>query len=117
MLYAVQIFLISAKARQTVSQAGLYETFQHRSTLIGMPAWQHTGGSSMDSRLTPLEVIGLAIRSEEDAAEFYMYISRRIDNELVRTKYQQLAKEEAMHRKMLVEQYKRLSGKMVHVGP
>lgn len=64
----------------------------------------------MDPRLTSLEVIGMAIRSEEDAAEFYGHISKIIDNDLVREKYRQLAKEEGNHRKMLVKLYERMSG-------
>ena len=64
----------------------------------------------MKEDLTLLEVIGLAIRSEEDAAEFYGSISKVINNELVRAKYEGLAKEEVGHRHMLVELYKKMSG-------
>ncbi|HPQ81163.1 MAG TPA: ferritin family protein [bacterium] len=64
----------------------------------------------MKDDLTLLEVIGLAIRSEEDAAEFYGSISKVINNELVRAKYEALAKEEVGHRQMLVDLYKRMSG-------
>lgn len=64
----------------------------------------------MDPRLTSLEVIGMAIRSEEDAAKFYGHLSKMIDNDLVREKYRQLAREEGNHRKMLVELYERMSG-------
>ena len=64
----------------------------------------------MDSKLTSLEVIGLAIRSEEDAARFYSHIAQMLENDLVRAKYQHLAKEEAMHRKLLVQHYKEMSG-------
>ncbi len=65
---------------------------------------------AMKEDLTLLEVIGLAIRSEEDAAEFYGSISKVIGNELVRAKYEALAKEEVGHRHMLVELYKKMSG-------
>ena len=64
----------------------------------------------MDTKLTSLEVIGLAIRSEEDAAVFYTHIAQLIENDLVRAKYHHLAKEEALHRKLLVQHYKDLSG-------
>lgn len=64
----------------------------------------------MDPRLTSLEVIGMAIRSEEDAAKIYGHISTMIQNDLVREKYRQLAKEEGHHREMLVDLYKRISG-------
>ena len=62
----------------------------------------------MDPALTALEVIGMAIRSEEDAAAFYGHIARMISNDLVREKYRQLAAEEANHRKILLELYQSL---------
>lgn len=64
----------------------------------------------MKEDLTLLEIVGLAIRSEEDAAEFYGGISKIIRNDLVRTKYEGLAREEVGHRHMLVELYKKMSG-------
>ena len=64
----------------------------------------------MDSKLTSLEVIGMAIRSEEDAAKFYGHISKMIENDLVRAKYEHLAREEVNHRRMLTELYKKMSG-------
>lgn len=64
----------------------------------------------MDRGLTSLEVIGMAVRSEEDAARFYGHISRMIENDLVRAKYEQLAREEAGHRRLLVELYGKMSG-------
>jgi rubrerythrin len=64
----------------------------------------------MDRKLTSLEVLGIAIRSEEDAAKFYGHIADMIKNEMVRDKYRHLAKEEANHRKILVELYKKMSG-------
>jgi hypothetical protein len=71
----------------------------------------HTkGGDFMDSKLTSLEVIGMAIRSEEDAAKFYGHISKMIENDLVRAKYEHLAREEVNHRRMLTELYKKMSG-------
>lgn len=65
---------------------------------------------SAQEELTLLEIIGLAIRSEEDAAEFYGSMSRLTANELVCVKYEGLAREEVGHRQMLVELYKKLSG-------
>lgn len=64
----------------------------------------------MDPQLTSLEVIGMAIRSEEDAAKFYGHISKMIKNDLVRAKYEHLAREEAHHRKMLAGVYRKMSG-------
>ena len=64
----------------------------------------------MDRKLTSLEVVGMAIRSEEDAAKFYSHIAGMINNELVSQKYRHLAQEEAGHRKMLVDLYKKMLG-------
>jgi rubrerythrin len=64
----------------------------------------------MDRKLTSLEVLGMAIRSEEDAVKFYGHIADMINNEMVRDKYRHLAKEEANHRKMLIDLYKKMSG-------
>jgi rubrerythrin len=64
----------------------------------------------MDRRLTALEVVGMAIRSEEDASKFYGHISKMIANGVVRTKYENLAKEEVNHGKLLMELHKQMSG-------
>lgn len=64
----------------------------------------------MERTLTSIEVIGIAIRSEEDAAKFYGHISKMIDNELVRAKYEHLAKEEVNHRRLLAGLYKTMTG-------
>ena len=64
----------------------------------------------MERELTTLEILGLAIRSEEDAAAFYGSLSRRIANEVVRLKYEALAKEEVGHRHILVGLYRQLTG-------
>lgn len=64
----------------------------------------------MEKDLTAVEVIGLAIRSEEDAAEFYAKVAKLVKNDLVRAKYESLAKEELSHRQILVNLYKRLTG-------
>lgn len=64
----------------------------------------------MDPKLTSLEVIGMAVRSEEDAAKFYGHISKMIENDLVRAKYEHLAREEINHGRMLVGLYRKMSG-------
>ena len=60
--------------------------------------------------LTSLEVIGMAVRSETDAARFYTHVAKLTENELVREKYISLAREEVKHREMLVVLYKEQSG-------
>jgi len=64
----------------------------------------------MDNELTSLEILAIAIRSEEEAARFYGHMAGRIGNELVKTRFRHLAEEEAGHRKMLSALYKRLTG-------
>lgn len=64
----------------------------------------------MKDDLTMVEVIGLAIRSEEEAAHFYGEMSKLIKNDLVHSKFESLAKEEVGHRHMLVELYKKMTG-------
>ena len=43
-------------------------------------------------------------------AKFYGAISKRVKNDLVKAKYEQLAREEAGHRTMLASEYKRMTG-------
>ena len=60
--------------------------------------------------LTNLEIIGIAIRSEMEAASFYRDFADRVDNPLVKAKFKTLAAEEGKHAKMLRELYEQLSG-------
>lgn len=64
----------------------------------------------MGHDLTTVEIIGLAIRSEEDAAKFYGELSKKIQNAVVRAKYESLAREEESHRHMLLLLYKKMTG-------
>ena len=64
----------------------------------------------MDRGLTAVEVLGLAIRSEEEAAKFYGHLSRRIKNEVVRQRYRHLAQEEIHHKEMLTALYREMTG-------
>ena len=64
----------------------------------------------MSAELTTIEILGLAIRSEEEAAAFYGSMAKRIQNGLARAKFEALAKEEASHRKLLVDLYRKVSG-------
>lgn len=71
---------------------------------------KHQKEVHMQNGLTLLEIIGLAIKSEEDAVNFYIQLSELIKNELVQNKYESLAKEEIGHRHMLIELYKKMTG-------
>lgn len=64
----------------------------------------------MAEKLTSVEVVGLAIRSEEEASKFYGGIANRIKNVMVKARYEDLAREEVRHRKLLVGLYKQMTG-------
>jgi rubrerythrin len=64
----------------------------------------------MKADLTSVEVLGLAIRGEEEAAELYDQMAKMIKNKLARSKYEALAKEESRHKEMLLGLYRRATG-------
>lgn len=64
----------------------------------------------MEPKLTAVEVVGLAIRSEEEASKFYGQISKSVKNELVKARYEHLAREEALHKSLLTSLYKSMTG-------
>jgi len=64
----------------------------------------------MNKELTTIEVIGMAVRSEEDALHFYKKIAAAIKNQLVASKFEELAREEGNHRTILINLYRMLSG-------
>ena len=67
--------------------------------------------------LTVLEVLGIAVKTENDAAEFYRAFAKRIKNPLVLRKVERLAVEEDAHAKSLSEEYRRLSSGQEPVMP
>lgn len=64
----------------------------------------------MEDQLTTVEILGLAIRSEEDAAQFYSDLAKRVKNDLVKAKYESLAREESAHRQLLFNLYRKMTG-------
>jgi rubrerythrin len=64
----------------------------------------------MLEELTTIEIMGLAIRSEEEAAAFYGEMARNIRNDLVKVKYESFAREEVSHKLILLKLYKKLTG-------
>lgn len=60
--------------------------------------------------LTILEIIGIAVQKEVDAAAFYRNLAKRVKNPLVIRKVESLAVEEDAHASTLTEEYLRLSG-------
>lgn len=64
----------------------------------------------MKEDLTLIEILGLAIKSEEEAALFYTNVAKMIKNDLVRGKYESLAREEVGHKHMLIGLYRKMTG-------
>jgi len=60
--------------------------------------------------LTVLEILGVAVKKEIDAANFYKNLAGQIANPIIKDRFLQLAKEERKHRAMLQAEYKRLTG-------
>lgn len=60
--------------------------------------------------LTKLEILGIAIKKEKDAAKFYQDLANRIPNPIVSEKFSSLAKEERKHRAILNAEYNRITG-------
>lgn len=56
---------------------------------------------AIDLKLKPWEVLGVAIRSEIDAAAFYTRLQEKVKNVILLQKLKLLALEEETHRKML----------------
>jgi len=56
---------------------------------------------SIDPKLTPWQVLGVAIRSEIDAAAFYARLQEKVKNVLLVQKLKFLALEEEHHRRIL----------------
>lgn len=61
----------------------------------------------MESDITALEALGVAIRAEADASEIYREVAGRIGNQLFQQRVLLLANEELQHKRILEETYKR----------
>ncbi len=59
----------------------------------------------IDSNLTMLEIYGIAIKSEIDAAAAYLMMKNRIKNQDLKKKLMFLKNEEVKHRKLLTTRY------------
>ena len=60
--------------------------------------------------LTVIEILGIAIKKEIDAAQFYKKVGEHIPNPIVRSRFHSLAKDERVHRALLQTEFKRLTG-------
>lgn len=59
----------------------------------------------MESDITALEALGIAIRAEADAAEIYQEVAGRIGNPFLQRRVLVLAREEQQHRRILEDAY------------
>jgi len=57
--------------------------------------------SSLSSKLSPMEVLGVAIKSEIEATEAYSKLYEKVKNEILRMKLKFLISEEKKHRRIL----------------
>ncbi len=64
----------------------------------------------IESDLSSIEVIGLAIAQEVEAYKRYQLMALQVKNPLVREKFSSLAREEKAHREMLYNLLKRYTG-------
>jgi rubrerythrin len=71
----------------------------------------------MEKELTVEEIIEMAIVGENEAAQFYGKMAKTMKNELVRAKYESLAREEIGHKELLTNIYKKLTGSDYHPTP
>jgi rubrerythrin len=65
---------------------------------------------SMNKNLTAIEIVGVAARAEIDAHQFYMEMSKRIRNQLVKQRILTLADEERRHERILKNLLMRWTG-------
>jgi len=60
--------------------------------------------------LTVLEILGVAVKKEAEAAAFYKGLASKIANPIIRERFMALSQEEMKHRKLVEDEYKRLTG-------
>ncbi len=64
----------------------------------------------MKKEITSVEAIGIAVRSEEESHIFYEGIASKVQNPLVRSRFEQLARDELGHKRLLLSLYKKMTG-------
>ena len=68
--------------------------------------------------ITSLEALGVALRQEMDAAEVYRELASRLEDSLVRRRFELLAAEEEQHRSLLEAKWNELGhGVRLHLPP
>ena len=64
----------------------------------------------MEQNLTAVEIVGLAIKGEIAAENFYRKVSDKIGNVMIKDKFVKLASEEASHQQILLSMLKQMTG-------
>ncbi|NOZ94059.1 MAG: ferritin family protein [Acidobacteria bacterium] len=66
----------------------------------------------IDEKLTALEIIGIAIRAEQDAYELYDAMARQVSQAELKTELERLAGEERTHERWLTAYYRQATGEV-----
>jgi len=64
----------------------------------------------IDEKLTALEIIGVAIRAEQDAYELYDAMARQVSQAELKSELERLAEEERSHERWLTAYYREATG-------
>ena len=64
----------------------------------------------IDRDLTSVEILGIGARSEEDSYKLYRKLAQRVKNKIVKEKLLSLAREEKLHKEILLKKYHELTG-------
>jgi len=64
----------------------------------------------IDEKLTALEIIGIAIRAEQDAYTLYSAMARQVSQEELKAELERLAGEEQNHERWLTAYYRQATG-------
>ncbi len=64
----------------------------------------------IDRNLTAVEILGIGARSEEDSYKLYRKLAQRVKNKIVKEKLLSLAREEKLHKEILLKKYYELTG-------
>jgi len=64
----------------------------------------------IDKDLTAVEILGIGARSEEESYKLYRKLAQKVKNKIVKEKLLSLAREEKLHKEMLLKKYNELTG-------
>ena len=98
--------------RANLRSGGAWIHYRGR-TLPEVPAAEAAGRAAPGPRSDALEALRLAIAAEERAQAEYEALAQQAEDEAGRQMFSTLAEEEAMHRKLLDDQYYALSNRGV----